>query len=261
MGAHLSAWGDSSIFIVSKFAIALISPLGTAIFGGLLAVVLGLASRHRLAFGLGMVSVAWLLIWSLPVTSNAIRGYLENQHPSVNVSAMPEAGAIVVLGGGTSPLSYGEQYPNLSAASDREWHGARLYQDGKAPLLILTGGHDPQYRATSSAEAMRRFMSALGVPDSAMVLEERSRNTSQNAVFTADILARRGIDRILLVTSAIHMPRSKALFEAQGLEVIPAATDHEVQAIPGWRNWLPSTDALDGSSRAIKEIVGRLVGR
>ena len=93
------------------------------------------------------------------------------------------------------------------------------------------------------------------------MLEERSRNTSQNAVFTADILARRGIDRILLVTSAIHMPRSKALFEAQGLEVIPAATDHEVQAIPGWRNWLPSTDALDGSSRAIKEIVGRLVGR
>jgi len=46
-----------------------------------------------------------------------------------------------------------------------------------------------------------------------------------------------------------------------GLEVIPAATDHEVTALPGWRKWLPDTEALDGSSRAIKEIVGHLVGR
>lgn len=249
------------MFILSKFAIALISPLGSALLGALLSLILGIAGRHRLALGLGVLSLIWLWGWSLPVASNAIRGYLENQHPAVSVSALPEAEAIVVLGGGTMPLSYGERYPNLSAASDREWHGARLFRAGKAPLMILTGGHDPQYRATSSAEAMRRFMNALGVPDSAMVLEERSLNTSQNAVFTADILAGRGIDRILLVTSALHMPRSKALFEAQGLEVIPAATDHEVQALPAWRNWLPSTDALDGSSRAIKEIVGRLAGR
>lgn len=249
------------MFIISKLAIALISPLGSALFGGLLALILGFTGRQRLAMVLGVLSLAWLWVWSLPVASYAIRGHLENQHPAVNASAMPRAGAIVVLGGGTLPLSYGEPYPNLSSASDREWHGARLYHAGKAPLLFLTGGHDPKYRATSSAEAMRRFISALGVPDSAMVLEERSRNTTQNADFTADILAGRGIDRILLVTSALHMPRSKALFEAQGVGVIPAATDHEVRDLPVWRNWLPNTDALDGSSRAIKEIVGQLVGR
>lgn len=249
------------MFIISKLAIALISPLGSALFGGLLALILGLTGRQRLAMGLGVLSLAWLWVWSLPVASHAVRGYLEDQHPAMNASAMPEAGAIVVLGGGTSPLSYGEPYPNLGAASDREWHGARLYQAGKAPLLVLTGGHDPQYRATSSAETMRRFMSALGVPDSAMLLEERSRNTTQNAEFTANVLAGQGISRILLVTSALHMPRSKALFEAQGLEVIPAATDHEVRPLPAWRNWLPDTNALDGSSRAIKEVVGRLVGR
>jgi len=99
------------------------------------------------------------------------------------------------------------------------------------------------------------------VPDSAMVLETESRNTTENARFTADILQERGIQRILLVTSALHMPRSVALFERQGLEVIPAATDHEVRPEPVWRQWMPSTDALDGSGRAIKEIVGKLVGR
>lgn len=140
------------MFIISKFAVALISPLGSALFGGLLALILGLTGRQRLAMGLGVLSLAWLRTWSLPVTSYAIRGYLENQHPAVNASAMPEASAIVVLGGGTSPLSYGEPYPNLGAASsDRKWHGARLYQAGKAPLLVLTGGHDSHYRATSSA--------------------------------------------------------------------------------------------------------------
>jgi uncharacterized SAM-binding protein YcdF (DUF218 family) len=103
-----------------------------------------------------------------------------------------------------------------------------LYQVDKAPLIILNGGHDPQFSATSSAESMRRFIRALGVPDSDIVLEEESRNTTQNADFTGDI---------------------------------PAATDHEVVPLPGWRKWLPDTAALDGSSRAIKEIVGRLVGR
>jgi uncharacterized SAM-binding protein YcdF (DUF218 family) len=231
------------------------------LLGGLLAMVAGLSGFRRLALALGVLSLAWLLAWSLPVTSYAIRGYLESHHPATDASALPSAGAIVVLGGGTAPIRYGSSYPDLGPASDREWHGARLYQAGKAPLIILSGGHDPQFSATSSAESMRQFIRALGVPDSDILLEEESRNTTQNADFTADILARRGINRILLVTSALHMPRSRALFEAQGIEVIPAATDHEVTALPGWRKWLPDTAALDGSSRAIKEIVGRLVGR
>ena len=108
---------------------------------------------------------------------------------------------------------------------------------------------------------MRQFMRDLGVPGQVLVLENRSRNASQNAEYSAEALAEQGVNRILLVTSAFHMPRAKGLFEAQGLEVIPVATDHEVLSRPLWRNLLPETSALDGSSRAIKEIVGRLVGR
>jgi len=249
------------MFILSKIAIAIISPLGSALLGGLLALIAGFLGLRRLAMGFGILSLAWLWLWSLPATSYAIRDYLESQNPPMSVQATPSAEAIVVLGGGTWPMMPGQPYPNLGAASDREWHGARLYQAGKAPLVILTGGNDKRFSTTSSAESMRRFMAALGVPAPAMVLEEESRNTTQNAKFTAEILAERGIDRILLVTSALHMPRSAALFEAQGIQVIPAATDHEVRSEPSWRLWTPSTDALDGSSRAIKEIVGKLVGR
>lgn len=249
------------MFIISKLAIALISPLGSALLGALLALILGFAGRDRLAMVLGVLSLAWLWAWSLPVTSYAIRGHLEDQHPAINADAIPRAGAIVILGGGTAPMNYGAPYPNLGPGADRSWHGARLYLADKAPLVILSGGHDLQFSASSSARSMLQFTVALGVPRSDILLEENSRNTTQNADFTAGILARRGIDRIILVTSALHMPRALALFEARGLDVVPAATDHEVVPVPAWRKWLPTTGALDGSSRAIKEIIGRLVGR
>ncbi|NWN91775.1 YdcF family protein [Marinobacter adhaerens] len=249
------------MFVLSKFAIALISPLGSSLLGGLLAIIAGVSGFRRVALAFGVLSLVWLWAWSLPVTSYVVRGYLENQNPPVNVEAMPNAEAIVVLGGGTSPLQYGQEYPNLGPASDREWHGVRLFKAGKAPLIVLSGGFDPAYSASSSAEAMRRFMLALGVQDAALLLEPQSRNTTQNAQYTANLLGKRGIKDILLVTSALHMPRSIALFEAQGFEVTPAATDHEVRPLPGWRLWMPNTNALDGSSRALKEIVGRLAGR
>lgn len=72
---------------------------------------------------------------------------------------------------------------------------------------------------------MRQFMLALGVPDSALLLEPQSRNTTQNAEYTANLLGERGIEDILLVTYVLHMPRSIALFEARGFQVTHAATD------------------------------------
>lgn len=249
------------MFVVSKIAISLISPLGASLFGGLLALLLALIGRKRLALWFGFTALLWLWFWSLPATSNWVLGYLEDQHPPMSIQDVSQAEAIVVLGGGVSPASSGELYPNLQSGADRVWHGARLFHASKAPLVLLTGGSDPEHSATSEAEAMRQFMADLGVPKETMVLENRSRNTSQNAEYSAEFLAEEGVNRIILVTSAYHMPRAKRLFEAQGLEVVPVATDHEVLSRPLWRNLLPETSALDGSSRAIKEIVGRLVGR
>jgi uncharacterized SAM-binding protein YcdF (DUF218 family) len=171
----------------------------------------------------------------------------------------PQAEAILVLGGGVSPAGHGDLHPNLESGADRVWHAARLFHTSKAPLVLLIGGSDLSHSAAS--EAMGQFMRDFGIADEVLVLESRSWNTGQSAEYSAEILAGQGINRILLVTSAYHMPRAKGLFEAQGLEVIPVATDHEVLSRPLWRSLLPGTGALNGSSRAIKEIVGRLVGR
>ena len=248
------------MYFFSKVAIALISPLGAALVLALLALLLGAWHRRRWALGLGSAALVWLWLWSLPVASNWLIGQVEARYPVVAVQALPEAQAIVVLGGAMRAATLAQPLPGLGDASDRVWHAARLYHAGKAPLLVLSGGTDPHVNLTSEAEAMRVLLHDLGVPDSAMLLEGNSRTTQENARFTADLLRQRGIDHILLVTSALHMSRAASHFEAVGLRVTPAATDHEVNPAPGVLGWLPEAGALDKSGRGLKELVGAWVG-
>ena len=244
-----------------KLLIALISPLGTALVLGALALLLARRQCKRANWLLGLLAWLWLGGWSLPVTSHYLRGWLEAPYPAVAPAQLPQAQAIAVLGGGIRPPEHGQTLPDLNSAADRVWHAARLFHAGKAPLLVLSGGSNPAVSATSEAQAMRGLLTDLGVPDTALLLEAHSRNTRQNAQFTADLLRQRGVSRILLVTSALHMPRAVPLFEAQGLTVIPAATDHEARHHFTATDWLPDASALDGSARAMKELVGRWVGR
>ena len=251
--------------MLSKIVTAVISPLGTALLLGLLALVLARSTRparRRAGYAAGAIAVAWLCLWSLPVASLWLRGELEDQAGPRSIQALPTAPAMVVLGGAVEgALVPWRPYPDLTSAGDRLWHAARLYRAGKAPLIVLSGGttHEGE---EPEAQAMRRFLVDMGVPPAAMVLEEKSTTTTENAADTAQLLQGRGIRKILLVTSALHMRRARALFGHAGFEVVPAPTDFEVSHRPFvWRDLLPDTNALDGSARAIKEIVGRLAGR
>lgn len=246
---------------MDKLIIALISPLGTSLVLGLLSMWLAWLSRIRWAWRLGAMALVWLWVWSLPVASHALRRAVEAAHPAVALEALPRAQALVVLGGGIRPAGHGEQMPDLQDGADRAWYAAQLYRAGKAPLVVLSGGSNPAVSATSEAEAMRVFMSDLGVPASAMLLEGSSRNTRQNAALTADLLRPRGVQHIVLVTSALHMRRAVGLFEAQGFRVTPAATDHEARSTVEAVDWLPDAGALESSAAAMKELVGRITGR
>lgn len=216
----------------------------------------------RSSMALAALALIWLWAWAMPMLSHWLGSSIEQQYPHVSIAATPAAQALVVLGGGISPPSGGNSEVDLGSAADRVWYAARLFHGGKAPMLILSGGYDPKRHAYSEARAMAAFLADLGVPAQAMVLEEQSRNTRQNAAYSAALLKARGIDRILLVTSAMHMPRAYALFAAQGLLVIPAPTDFENSQAPppGVLAWLPDALALDTSGRAMKEVVGKWVG-
>ena len=119
---------------------------------------------------------------------------------------------------------------------------------------------------------MQTLLEFMGIPSSAILLEDQSRNTSENASFSAPLLRERNAQEILLVTSASHMPRAAALFKAQGFQVIPAPTDFIV-ADRDWEalsqgslaskllNLFPSASSLNLTTNALKEYLGLLALR
>ena len=209
---------------------------------------------------LAALGTAWLLLWSLPVASDFLREIIEAQAGPRDISAIPKMQVAVVLGGGISgPRPPQRPNADLGASADRLWHAARLYHSGKATRLLLSGGTS-RTGDSSEAKAMRSFLKDLNVPDSAIWLEEESTDTATNARLTAQLLRSQDLKSILLVTSALHMPRARDAFEREGIQVFPAPTDFEVVPMPwGVYRILPDAQALMGSSRAFKEIVGRLV--
>ncbi len=186
---------------------------------------------------------------------------------------VPTADAIVLLGGGTRPQLPPRPTSEVNEAGDRMIYAARLYHAGKAPIIVASGGFIEFFGSTvPETEAMAELLMVLGVPDAAIVRESQSRNTYENGVFVRELLEPRGIHRILLVTSAMHMPRSVAIFERQGFEVIPAPTDFLVTGAEPGRTaqvgldglllrWLPTSENLDTSTRALREYIGILVYR
>ena len=255
--------------LVDKILTLLAMPLGTAVGAGLIALAALALGRRRVAGGMLAFAIVWLWGWSTPFAANAVSQPLTGRYPFQRAEAMPAADAIVLLGN-ARPYPMEPDYPDLTESADRIWYAARLYQAGKAPLVIVSAGNvwgGP--RGLSTAEATRTVLNAFGVPDEAVVIEKRSRNTRQNALFTAELAAVQGIERVLLTTSATHMPRAEAAFRRAGLDVIPAATDH-TPIPPGYNlRWagpkvlwlLPTVSSLARSSRALKEHLGFLVYR
>jgi len=236
----------------------LIYPLGTffaALFVGLLLRALGRRAWGAICMAAGL---AWLLLWSMPLFSDwAIERY-EAAYPPQAAEAVEMAQAIVVLGGGLFHRQ-GWVDPDGNQAVDRYWHAARLFHAGRAPIVIVAGGHSPDRRGkTSEAEAGQRYLMAMGVPAEAIVLESESSTTHENAINVAELARLRGWEHLILVTSALHMRRSLASFRAAGLDPRPAATDfHWGEATDSWiRNVLPNANALRDSTRLIHELVG-----
>lgn len=209
---------------------------------------------RRVAAAIAVFAIAWSLIWSIPQASDWLRGGLESRYPAVDEAALPEAGAVVVLGGG----HYGwTNRPGLridQLESSRIAAGARAWLSGRAPIVVLSGGG-------SEARTMAKAIAKFGVPASALVLEERSRNTRDNASYTAALVERRGVRRVLLVTSSLHMPRAALLFREAGFDVLPVPVPERAKRATWADRWLPSFGALWRSGRALKEYAGLLAMR
>lgn len=244
---------------VHTLLVALTYPLGLSAALLLLA-LLALVFRHRRsAAALAVLAVCWSFVWSVPAVSDRLRQSLEDRHPVVAEDALPRADAIVVLGGGAYERTVREAVNPDDLVNSRLAAGARAWRAGLAPTVILSGGRGPpgHTEARNMAKAMARF----GIPASVLLLEERSRDTRDNAAFTAVLAREHGMKRVLLVTSALHMPRASLLFRDAGVDVVPVSVPEPESTRSGWVRWLPSRGALWRSGRALKEYAGLLDAR
>lgn len=230
----------------------------------LLLVLAGLLLRRRAMIWIG-VAVLWL--GSTPAISHFMIRSVEGWAERSQAIDAPHADAIVVLSGGRLVA------PGVAAISewsdaDRFYGGVELFQVGKAPLLVFTGGWAPwEPKAKPEGEISIEFAKALGVPANSMITTGAVANTAEEAQAVAALLARKitkvedrsGEFRILLVTSAYHMKRAQWLFERAGLQVIPFPVDFQVAEGGGMSviDFLPGADGLGLAERALRELYGR----
>lgn len=258
------------------------SPLSVALA---LLVVGFLVSWKWRRVGLSVVGLG--LVWLYCLSSGWMYAFLslglERQFPPQRVEELPKADAVVVLGGGVGANTNTLYYSELYMSADRVVHAARIWKAGKAPVVITSGSNE--------VNASRPFLLELGVPEAAILVENKSGNTEENARFvadyvrshhlsrpqhgypsqptaadsrqpTADSTNENSLPRILLVTSSWHMRRSLLMFRkyAPELEVVPAAIDYESTLSSDnfsfVESLLPGAEALMRNSYMVKEIIG-----
>ena len=234
-------WG-----MVNPFAIGMLLLVASVLFACL--------RRRKTCVGLLVGGVVWLWFWSMPIVADALGMALESEFELVPVEQLPQADAIILLGGGLSAATNAYPYANICGAADRAWHSARIYKAGKAPLIVPSG--------SGCEHTEVPFLVDLGVPREAIRVEAESRNTEENAKFIADLLKDRDHPKVLLVTSAWHMRRALFMYEryAPDLQIIPAACDHENtinRAQPSTGIGIfPDVYAFATSSAMWKEVLG-----
>lgn len=242
-------------FIFIKLLSTALYPLFTSILliGGGLAL-----RRFRRFIGLifVLIGLAYLYLCSTWEFAAFLADRIEKDFHYVEVVDVAPADAILVLGGG---VGYSGGKLELYDSADRVLAGAKLAKAGKAPLVFVSGSSP--FGGESQSGAMKEFLLELEVPDSWIVEENEARNTYEHAVHLKPLFEERGIRSVIVVTSAWHMRRSRAVLESH-------LSDYEYTFFPvdskrgktySPLDYLPTVGALEATTAIIKEKVGYLL--
>ena len=238
------------MYYINKIVGFLVSPIGGAIAGGVIAVVCVRLGRKRMAKWIGGLTVAWLWLWMTPIMTWVVGVPLEREFlvdgrvPAVE--SFPEADVIVLLGGSMGVETNLSPYAEMWTSADRVWQTARLYKAGKANKIIATGNGAvdttlPLLLDFGVAKADVSFMDAVNTEEEArsigkmlvksvgveeLGVEEFGESDSPTHPPKNSSTAR---PKVLLVTSAWHMKRARLMFEkyAPEVEVVCAPADFE----------------------------------
>ena len=206
-----------------------------------------------------LFGIVILIFCSLPIISNKLINYLEKDYSLQDALAIDNADAIVVLSGMLKTIKVDDELKyEFGDGVDRILSGIDLFKNNKASLLILTKGQVPWSLGIPEGEYLKEFAIKFGVPKKSILLTDNVQNTDQEAKSVKKLLNSNDA-KVILITSAFHMPRAKKVFEASNIKVIPFAVDfiNSHQKLT-FMSFIPSADALSGTSLFVREMIGRL---
>ena len=242
--------------IFSKILPLFFLPVGL----GMLLMTAGLVSHRKVIAWFGV-----LLLWlcSMPVVADNLMRSVEGKQGGVAVASVGSADAVVVLSGMICQVE-GSPLGEWGDAADRFEAGVGLYRAGKAPRIIFTGGQWPwQPDMVPEGQLLAKRAYGAGVPAWAVSVTPAVGNTLEEARAVGQMLrsgAGAARPRVILVTSAFHMQRSSMLFERAGILVERFPVDYRTESKERVTllSFLPQAEALEKSSVALHELMGRL---
>lgn len=225
----------------------------------LVLIVMGYSAikKSRLAL---VFSILLLYIASTPIVGERLFRSLEQNQVRLQPRDVEAADATVVLSGMLKTVQgKNGNITEWAGGVDRFFGGLELYESGKTPLLIFTGGLLPwQTGQEPEGEVLRRFAIRMGVSGDAVLVSGSALNTQQESLSVKKLLGEK-VMNIILVTSAFHMPRAQMLFEQVGFNVTPYPVDFGV-TVQDVRpmDFLPDAGALATTDAAVREWLGRV---
>ncbi len=218
-----------------------------------------LRRRSQTSWAFAGAAVAVLAIFSTDPVANAMQRAAERGARRTYRAGIVYD-AVIVLGGMVDPAaSRASGETEMDGGVDRLTRGFELLRAGRARHVLLSGGLvSPQRGDVPEADRLAAKLALWGISPDRIVVEASSRNTRENAIQSARIAAARGWRTLLLVTSAMHVPRALGCFHAVGLEPDVLPVDRRARDGRG-QGWLPRSEALDRSTLALRELAGRAV--
>ena len=218
-------------------------------------IVLGIIFNLR---KFSLIGVIILILSSLPIISNKFIAYLEKDYQPIEIAEIENVDAIVVLSGMIRVIGDEENLKyEFTDSVDRFFAGLDLFNNNKSPILILTRGKMPWSIGIAEGEYLKELAIKYGVSEENIILTDEVQNTDQEAKAIKEILTEDA--KIILVTSAFHMPRAEKVFKAANINLIPYPVDFQnSKSKTTMMDFIPSAGSLFDTSHFVREMIGRL---
>jgi len=218
-------------------------------------IVLGIIFNLR---KFGLIGIIILILSSLPIISNKFIAYLEKDYQPIEIADVENVDAIVVLSGMIRVIGDEENLKyEFKDSVDRFFAGLDLFNNNKSPILILTRGKMPWSLGITEGEYLKELAIKYGVSEENIILTDEVQNTDQEAKAIKEILTEDA--KIILVTSAFHIPRAEKVFKAANINLIPYPVDFQSSKLKTTiMDFIPSAKSLFDTSHFVREMIGRL---